>query len=158
MFNFTLRKHIKWLLPSKYKEVPFWVEWIYALLLPVMWLHDLFLQYRASDIVSLQYNSQTIVLESLLQSEFDAGVYIVNALRTGTNGLFAWQPQKQTPPLYAYQANNRGWSLYASGVTLNSYNDFIIYYPLAATIDLTRLNTIVKHYVHAGKKWQLIAY
>lgn len=158
MFNFTYKKHIKNLLPPKYKNVLFWVEWIYALLKPSETLHSQFLSSRQLDIVLLMYNSQTIVLESLLQQEFDPAIYIVNTIRTAPNGLYAWQSQQQTPPLYAYQANKRGWALYAATVTLNVSTDFLIYYPLSSTIDLARLNAIIKRYAHAGKVWQLIGF
>jgi hypothetical protein len=158
MFNFTFKQHIKDLLSPRYKKVLFWIEWIYALLKPAETLHTIFVAKRAEDIILLQYNAQTLILESLLQSEFDAGVYITNMKRTAPNGLYAWQSAKNTPPLYAYQANKRGWSLYAAGVTLNVFVDFIIYYPSTATIDLIRLNAIVKRYAHAGKVWQLIPY
>jgi hypothetical protein len=146
-----------WNIPPKYRNVEFWQEFVFALLQPAKDLHDIFLAYAAIDVEQRKYNAQTIVLNTLLQSKFDAGVYISNLLRNDGSALYAENVQAQTPKLYAQEVQVNGWALYDESVALASYN-FTVNYPASAGIDLVRLNATVRQYAHTGFTWQLVSY
>lgn len=156
-FNKIVRQYLStWFGPVRY-------AWLTAMVTSLAFLRDsIFVDFRAQAIEQARYNSQTIILQSLLNKAFHTGnktdIYIKNADEF-VSATYLFNEVEGYAPVYLF---NEG-----SGDPVYIYNeeeftqiyDFIVYVPLALyTTSATQVSGIVDLYNLAGINYNVVSY
>lgn len=84
---------------------PIRIAWLQLVISPVRSVHASFLQYRDGVLYTLNFNSQTIYMEHVLNDRFDTvtrGIYIEN--QTNTPPTYFYNAEELRDPVYMYNA------------------------------------------------------
>ncbi|MFN8322171.1 MAG: hypothetical protein U0T74_05885 [Chitinophagales bacterium] len=146
--------------PEEIRKEP-WLSFVKALLYPVKYLYDLFLPYRAETLKKMRYNSQTIILENLLNDLFDNTLRRIRVITTyDIVGPIYLYEDVEDKPIWIYDESEytadpnlvRVW-LYENS-ELGVLYDFIVEAAPGSLTDeqIVRLKATVNYYRLAGKK------
>lgn len=145
--------------PGEIRYQP-WTTWLRIMLKPVKYLYNLFLPYRAEMLKKLRYNSQTIILENLLNDMFDNNLRRIRIITTydvvPSTYIFTDAESEQ---IYVYTEAEvdadptKAVYLYTLP-ELGVLYDFIVQCAAGSLTELqeNRLKAIVNYYRLAGKK------
>ena len=146
--------------PAEVRKEP-WLSFLRSLLKPVKVLYASFLTYRTDTIKKMRYNSQTIVLENLLNDMFDSTLRRITVVTTYdiVNPPHLYQSSENNP-LYVYTEAEYDAEPLLERVYLNQQSELGILYDFIVECaegsltsnQETRLKAIVNYYKLAGKK------
>lgn len=103
-YSIDFNRLIKLLKPSILQK-PRHYAWLKALLFPLVELHEEFKAFRLKFNRELRYNGQIIILENLLNNEFDAenrGI-VVRTNPSGLSQVYIFQKEETNAPVHIYQ-------------------------------------------------------
>lgn len=157
-FNKIVRQYLStWFGPIRY-------AWLTSMVTSLATLRDsIFVDFRAQAIELARYNSQTIILQSLLNKAFDTGnktdIYIKNADEF-VSATYLFNETEGYAPVYLFneEHDNPAVYLYNEEEFTQQY-DFIVYMPSALYLtSATQLRGIVNLYVLAGINYNVVSY
>lgn len=158
MYNFDVNRIVKLLLPPILrvgKNIDF-------LLIPFRIIDNIInelKQLRNKQIYFSQFNSQTIVLQHLLNDLFDnqlRRIYIINT--ANIYYPYFYNEIENKPPIYLhYKIENMPFYMKFQ-IEYHSLNDFIVYVPSALTINIQLMKYYIDYYKVAGKKYIIQTY
>jgi hypothetical protein len=161
IITWNIREWMQQILPPRLKDKPKAEAWFYIHLKPVQTLFEQLIDYRTETNKKLRYNSQTIVLESLLNDKFDQdqrSIYIVTESDIlPENYLF--QDGSPEPPLYLFtdaDDTDEVW-IYTDEEYEQNY-DFVVYLRDDLVYDAAQLVSTVNYYKLAGKLFIINTY
>ena len=132
-FRVDFEHLVRLLLPALLRK-PRLVNWLWALLSPLLDLYAAFLAYRAATLRELSYNGQTLVLQECLNDKFDTSLRRIRVVNADTelvpfyvNFLAEGEPEK--PVLFA--AECPPWLYVPSYDEFNNQIDFICKIPVS---------------------------
>jgi hypothetical protein len=164
MFNFNLdfRKLINDILPPLRRKLIL-LDWIYALVSPIKTIHAQFMQLISKLRYDLQFNSQVIYLEYLLNLRFNGGlntIFIADG-STATNVYVSKQIESQDP---IYIVNSTELTpdyinvyVHYSGEFIG-YADFIVFVPINLQYNEAEMMALINKYKLAGKIYSIKKY
>lgn len=142
---------------------PIRYAWLTSLVASLAVLRDaMFIDYRAQAIEHARYNSQTIILQSLLNKAFLTGnktdIYIKNSDEFITPTYLNNQEEGYAPVYLFNEGQGSALYLYNEEEYAQLY-DFIVYVPHALyNTSLSRIKGIINLYVLAGISYTVVYY
>ena len=137
------------MLPTMLRK-PRLLAWLAALVSPVVWLYQQFLNYRLISLQELSYNGQTAMLEKALNDKLDPNLrrIVIRNTTVFLDVLYINYKHEQQPPKYAHRKqeggplypyskkeyqNQVGFTVYAPGLNAKDYalNKLIQRYKIA---------------------------
>jgi hypothetical protein len=159
------------LLPPN-KRNPVMLAWITALFTPLQQLHDdIFTNYRPDVIFRTRYNSQTIVLEGILNFIFDVQsvnkIYIDNTDNNLDQVFFYKETEGYLPVFFSTETEDEPVYFYNEDEYLVDF-DFIVYVPSTWTDSSTsgrsfsdfdlQIENEVEKYRIMGTNYEVLSY
>lgn len=157
-FDKLIRNYLStWYAPVRY-------AWLCALVSPLAqtW-EDMFVTYRADAIERARYNSQTIILQSILNKAFDTGnktdIYIKNSDEfvtptylnneaEGYEALWVFNYSEDKEPIYLFNE-----------AEYNQAYDFRVYVPAVIyNSSYDQIRGIIEQYVFGGINYIILSY
>lgn len=147
-----------WLTPEDLR-LPKMIALLKIFVSPVIYLYQLFLQFRKNKLYEISITGQVCRLQALLNDRYDftaRGIYIDDA--------------EEYPPLYLYRdEESKPIYLYTDSEALPVYlftdgeggplaNDFIIFVPVAVVFDLVQMSSLVKGFKLPGMRFKIQTY
>lgn len=141
--------------PSK-RQTSIMLVWLGVLLKPLNTIYTAFKSYYLGVYSQLSYNSQTIILEKLLNNTFDSilnRIYIVHSNDTNMIGYIYFNSEA-APKTYASFISEGKPLIYgyfkseAKGAT-----DFYVNVPASLTYDAVLMNSLIKKYKLISKRY-----
>lgn len=140
--------------------------WLRCLLIPVKWLHNVFMIDRESNLYYLAHNSQIVYLEAVLNDVFDPisrGIFIEDGLYE--DPLFTYLIPEERP-LWLGLSSESGTvgytvpiALFTDAETSLLGNAFIVNVPGAVSFDTDRMKALINRYRLAGRSiYQIVIY
>lgn len=157
IYDLTFLKQIRRLLPIRKRKIKR-ISWIRDLLEPLQTLKDqIFNIYRPDVVERAKYNSQTIVLEYILNKKFDPAmkrIYIVNFL---TNLIYVYIFKKsENKPTYIYKKSEaKPLYLFKSSEYAVDF-DFIVHCPVGLAGQDKQVRAEIDKYKVAGVNYTVI--
>lgn len=135
--------------------------WLGALLAPLCQLYATFLLYAEATRIELTYNSQTIVLESALNDQFDPDLRRIRIDNSDTElqPLYLNFISEQQPEKYLlFTAESPPWTYCYAYAEFSSQTDFTVRVPvLLRTPQRTdQLNARIRHFKLATRHHRLL--
>ncbi len=138
---------------------PINLAWLNAIIAPLLDIYNAFKTYYIGVEEQLRYNSQTMVMEGLLNDYFDPTfrrIYITTASERD-DIYYSWYDTENGPELYLYYAAEGKPPLYtyysteALGVA-----DFFVYVPAGLSFDDLAMRNKINRYKLATKRYIII--
>lgn len=126
---------------------------------PVIYLYQLFLQFRTNKLYEISITGQVCRLEALLNDRYDftnRGIYIDDAEEYPPLYLYR---DEELKPVYLYtEAENQPVYLYTDGEGGALADDFIIFVPVAVVFDIIQMRSLVKLFRLPGMRFKIQTY
>lgn len=144
-----------WLLPEQLR-LPKLKAWLNIAISPVIYLYQLFLQYRKNKLYEISITPQICRMQCLLNDRYDLilrRIYIDDA--------------KEFPPVYLYRdAETKPVYLYRDAEDLPVYlftdsegaiigDDFIVFVPVSIVFDVLEMRSLVKKFKLPGMRFKI---
>ncbi len=142
------------------RQQPILLAWLGVLLAPVRSIYSAFSSYYYDVKLKLNYSSQTIVMEALLNDLFDAGsrrIYIVTASETDAIRYLYYVAENGEITYTSYISENSPvYSYYRSEA--QTATDFYINIPTGLVYDAVALNKLINNCKLITKRYKIINY
>jgi len=159
MFNIDFNNIIQLMLPPFLRK-PKNIEWLKALVKPVIDLYIIFYAYRTQTLYSLCITGQVIYLEKLLNDKFNngnVGIYIADG--SYNNAPFLYNTAEARPDTFIYKTSEGKPDLFLYNTAEYMIgNDFIVMVPVAITFDSNEMKSLINLYKLAGKQYSIQTY
>lgn len=167
MFNVDFNIIIQLLLPPFLRKSKN-IEWLKALVKPLIDVYTIFTTYRSSTIYSLSFTGQVIYLEKLLNDTYNSGltgIYIKDDNLMSVPFIFNKSEGVVNVYLYNFSESATPFYLYNQSAFI-SQNDFIVMVPavIYSTLQqnnnqgLNNMTALIKLYKLAGKRFTIQSY
>lgn len=159
-YSIDINRLIKLLKPSILQK-PIHYAWLKALLFPLVQLHEEFKSFRIDFNKKLRYNGQIIILENLLNNEFDnndRGI-VIRTNPAGLSQVYLFQKEENQPSIHIYQKEEgKPVYIFQKEEELAKYWDFEVVVPVGIlTPEQERqLKTLTLRYKLDGKRPRFI--
>ena len=155
IFEVDFKKLAQWMLPFKLrKEVV--LAFLYAILLPVISVYDMFTRSRNQHLYRLKITGQVCFLEKYLNDRYDIAlrrIRIVDGAYSEAVYLFL---RAENRPLYLFtRAENKPVYLFTRGETNSVSTDFLVVVPEDVKFNENQLRGEIDSYKLAGMKYEL---
>ncbi|MCO5229616.1 MAG: hypothetical protein M9958_00530 [Chitinophagales bacterium] len=159
-YSIDFNRLIKMLLPSILQQAKHY-SWLRAQLFPLIEIHEDFKDFRLKFNRELRYNGQVIILENLLNNEFDIdnrGI-VVKTNPSGMSQVFVFQNEETEPPVNIYQ-KQEGQPIYIfqKSEELERFFDFEVIVPVGILTpgEERQLKSLTLRYKLDGKRPRFI--
>lgn len=154
-FNIQFYLLAEWLIPIRLRTSVL-VAFIKSCFVPVILLHNDFMNYRKAKLYEVKMNYQVVYLEAYLNDRFDAierRIYIGDAQIASQ--IYLYQEVEEKPvPLYQESENNPVY-LYTEGETMGDLlNDFIVFVPVSVVFTESEMRAMIAT-KWAGKRYKI---
>lgn len=157
IYDLTFIKQIRRLLPITKRKIKR-ISWIRDLLEPLQTLKDqIFNVYRPDVVERAKYNSQTIVLEYILNKKFDATlkrIYIVNFLTVLIYQYF-YKKSENKPNYFYKKSEGKPFYLYKGSEYAIDF-DFIVHCPVGLAGQDKQVRAEIEKYKVVGVNYTVI--
>jgi len=162
-FGVKIKELVTGLIPLKIRGDIF-TEWIGALVEPIQTINDTFAGVVADIRYELQFNSQVIYLEHILNDQFDPGsrnIYIDDpAQYIDDNYLYNKDEDQDSLTIRNKSEGGPDVFLYTLAEVADN-DDFIVFVPDNISFDAAmqvQMSAIIDRYRHAGKRYSFETY
>jgi len=157
-FDFNIDLLTKRLLPVKKRETVHF-DWLSVLLFGIKQVYNDFIAFRSETLTELSYNSQTLILQRVLNDRcdpIDRGIFIDNTFDNKVQKYIF--TKAEGVPLHIFTK--------AEAVTITLYNsfefendfDFIVNVPIALTDKEDKIASITNFYKFSGVRFKIVFY
>jgi hypothetical protein len=132
-------------------------SWLAALISPVVYLYQLFLNQRQTHLYTLSHTSQVVYMQAILNDRFDMQlrrIYISDTPDISPQTLFT-NPEQKYAFLYT-TAENENLPLYTQTEIAGAQNGFILNIPAILNVDHVLLSALVDAYRLPSKNKYII--
>jgi hypothetical protein len=139
---------------------PIQLAWLYAILKPIETLHQSFLDYRDLKLDEVVYNSQTIVLEHLLNKKFTLAnnlIYIDNVYDNVEKVYDYFLDENEEAGYDYFLSEDKDTFITYLSEDSNEY-DFVVYVPNNFVLDEILMRAIIKKYVLSSIRFTIKIY
>jgi hypothetical protein len=160
MFNFSLdfRKLVSDLLPPDLRKAKR-IDWLLVLVSQIKSIHTQFVALATQKRFDLQFTSQVIYLEYLLNYRFNGGlntIYIADA--QNPDYVYLWQ-RAENVKLYIYnRVENESKTFVYNRAEFNHYADFVVMVPALLVFNRSEMVALINRYKIAGKIFTIKTY
>lgn len=130
-----------------------------AYIAPVIYLHNLFMQFRASSLYVMQHNGQVCYLQAMLNDTFDPilrRIILADPVYIDPVPLYI---DTELKPLYTTLDSENAPIYLPTDAEINAANwDFVVLLPLGLGYDLAQMKATINKYRLPGKGNYLIQY
>lgn len=137
------------------------IAWLVTCLAKIQALHNELLSFRAEKLRELSYNSQTHLFDRLLNDKFpNPGnrIFIQNS-SSRLSRLYIYKLQENERPSYIKQLLENPTGPYIYSLTdLTNVWDFIVFVPTGLVYDAPKMNSLIRKYKLAGKRYTIKSY
>lgn len=188
IYDWNIRNWIKLLSPPKFADKERYLDFMWAMLDGVKSLYDRFMLFREATLYKLQWSSQTIWLEKLLNDKFNSGnpAFLNFELRstpvgiyikepdTFKNGLYRWNKSENrkdaarynASELATFPANDTRRKYRFNDAELGANLDFVVMVPITLfdvtdpinAVVVAQLRAWIELYRIAGSRYELQNY
>jgi len=167
MFNIDFNNIIQLLLPPFLRKIKI-IEWLKALVKPLIDLYAIFFQYRTDTLYSLSFTGQVIYLEKLLNDTYNngsPGIYITDGSFILKTYLYHKSEGGAKTYLFHKSENAAKTYLFHKSEYTITY-DFVVMVPAAIysilqqnnNQGLNKMKALINLYKIAGKRYTIQSY
>lgn len=157
IYNINFKKLVVWLVPSVLRR-PTLLALLYALVAPIIYVYNLFLINRRSNLYRLLITPQVCYVEMALNNKYDSVDRRIEIVKPKNyEPLFLYR-KIENKPVYLYKktevAKPKTW-LYQKGETLTFQYDFIVKVPIQIIFNEKEMRAIIDGYILPDKIYKI---
>jgi len=156
MFGVDFNTVVVWLVP-KVLRTGFNVNWLKALVSPIVTVYNRFTTYRTNNLYKLGHNGQVCYLEGALNDSFDPSLRRIFISDAGGDVISLIHRDSDVNALVLHDDSPGTFIMHNDSAYFGGSYDFIVNIPyLFSQADLYRLHALVNYYKLAGKRYDVI--
>jgi len=152
MYNVNFDIIIRQVLPPNKRSNSI-IALLTAILKPIKYIHQLFLDYREYTVEYVSYSAQIIYLEKLLNKKFNnslTGIYIADAI--SFDYLYLYNTAEQNP-MYVYNTSENHPVFMRNNIEFATTIDYIVLVPSSVSYNQDEMRALINRYNNAGRRY-----
>ncbi|NOS94528.1 MAG: hypothetical protein HOP30_21665 [Cyclobacteriaceae bacterium] len=130
------------------------VNWVYRLISPIVYVYNQLILFRLSILYKLSITPQVVYLEKMLNDRYDNALRRIYIVDGKTFDPFYIYTRAEVRPKYFYtraEVSKPKNYIYTRGETSLQTYDFVVFVPVAVTLNAREMNSLIMSYKLAGK-------
>lgn len=155
LYNIDYTKAVQWLVPNWLRQT-IMVNWLRALITPLVWLYQAFLRYRDAKNYELMITPQVCYLERMVNNRFDytlRRIYISDGV--WYDPLFVFQDAEDKPVYMVTDAEADPVYVYSESEAGQFADDFVVMVPNDIAFNMDELKALLNSYKLAGTRYTI---
>ncbi|MDR3681537.1 MAG: hypothetical protein P4L41_16335 [Flavipsychrobacter sp.] len=147
LFNISFSQLVKYILPVRLRGTVM-QAWLNVLVSPVVFLYNIFIANRATNVYRLSHNGQVVYMQAVLNDTFDNAlrrITIVDAIYADVVPVYLVTEQK--PRALYMHSEAKPIPLYTDKEVQSSIAGFVVQVPTGvAAFDVNRMSSLIDKY------------
>ena len=156
IFDINFKKLVTWLVPPILRT-PTVLAILYALVAPVIYVYNLFLVNRRSNLYRLMITPQVVYVESALNDKYDSTERRIKIIRPKSYEPIFLYKRIENKPVYLFrkvESKAITW-LYLKGESTKFQYDFIVRVPFQVSFDVNEMSAVIDNYILPDKIYKI---